>query len=858
MTNLFKPLRRWFQQRHRPARRPGACQRRLGLEPLEDRTLPSINFGFAQTIAGGGRAVASDAVGDVYVALHSYDAHFNDHGSVAKYSPTGALRWAQPLGASVAEEVWGLAADGDGNVYVTGWFSGNLNGRGTGAARSSAFVEKLDGDGNVVWTNSLAVANPVGPYGIPALAAGIGYGIAVDSARNVYVTGAFTGIATLDGGVSPITSSGNGWARSGFAAKLNSVGTFVWADPIGVGRPYYNDGAEGRAIAVDSARNVYVTGDFSGTVNFNPAAGGLWRTATGLESAFVTRLDANGHFVWNAQVGGNVGGRGQGIAVDSAGTVYATGALNENWSSSNPTSDLFVAKFAADGTPGWLRDVAGTVNTGNALAVDNAGNLYATGLFRGTANFAPGFGSVTAAGLDAFVAKLDSLGNFVWVGDMRGGSASASSEGKAIAADSLGRIYTAGWFNGTVNFNPTGGPVNLSPGGAFLSQLLDTGPLVYTDHSFWWASQSLRLNGPNLEVVDNNTGSVVTRRALAATTNVRLGSTSFLGDSLTVDYGYGGPFLLGGGIQFNPAPGAYNTLALKGNTDFSSETYTTTGGLAGSIAFTRGLFGGLYPPPAPLTYTNVGSIFDTAGLSGTYLGRWFLPGSMAVNVPPANTVYVYDGGMVNGFATTEVVTSMAGASMPILWFANKASVALNGGPGAKTISLDEGTPAAGLTSLAINAGGGGNTVDVGSTAAGVSTTINAGTGHDTIVVGGSLSSWLQGLYAIRGALSINGGGVSAGDTLQVMDQNPWASPPLGLTYSISSNSISRAGVAAITYTNIQNQEIDAGNGNNVFNVYSTAAGTSLTIYTGTGMDTVAYPNGLGGVLGTVTVFRRAR
>jgi hypothetical protein len=145
-----------------------------------------------------------------------------------------------------------------------------------------------------------------------------------------------------------------------------------------------------------------------------------------------------------------------------------------------------------------------------------------------------------------------------------------------------------------------------------------------------------------------------------------------------------------------------------------------------------------------------------------------------------------------------------------------------------------------------------NTIYVRSTAAGTTTTVNATTGANTFVVGSLSSSGSGSLNGIQGALVLNGGGLSAGDALRVMNGNANTSPAPGYTYQIHSGSMSRSGAATISYSNIANQELDASNGNNGYFLYDTAAGTSLTIYSGTGTHTVVYPNGTRTLLGAVT------
>src|SRR5438552_2041239 len=89
---------------------------------------------------------------------------------------------------------------------------------------------------------------------------------------------------------------------------------------------------------------------------------------------------------------------------------------------------------------------------GTAIAVDAAGNVYATGGFSGTVDFDPGpgvFNLTSAGGYDAFVSKLDGAGNFVWARAL----GSSTDDGNGIAVDGAGNVYTTGAFQGTADFD---------------------------------------------------------------------------------------------------------------------------------------------------------------------------------------------------------------------------------------------------------------------------------------------------------------------------------------------------------------------------------------------------------------------
>jgi len=188
------------------------------------------------------------------------------------------------------------------------------------------------------------------------------------------------------------------------------------------------------SIAVDGSGNVYTTGYFQGTADFDPSAGIFNMTSAGGTDIVVSKLDLLGNFVWAKQMGGALNDRGYSIAVDGSGNVYTTGYFQDTVDfdpgpgTFNMTSagleDIFVSKLDLLGDFVWTKQMGGTSDdNSNSIAVDGSGNVYTTGRFFGTADFNPGAGifMLTSAGnWDIFISKLDLLGNFVWAKQMGG------------------------------------------------------------------------------------------------------------------------------------------------------------------------------------------------------------------------------------------------------------------------------------------------------------------------------------------------------------------------------------------------------------------------------------------------------
>ena len=298
-----------------------------------------------------------------------------------------------------------------------------------------------------------------------------GNSLAMDSSGNVYVTGWFQGKAFFGEGTKTISLISSGESDI-FTAKYDNSGNLLWVKQM---RGDLNDG--GYAIALDKSNNVYTAGFFKGTVDFNPDSGIYELTSSGDFDIFITKLDSSGNFIWVKSFGGSYSDGGNSITVDASGNVYTIGFFIDtvdfdpgvgtaNLTSSEGTYDTFVQKLDASGNFIWAHSFGGiSTDYGNAITVDASGNVYTTGNFEDTVDFDPGAGTanLTSVGLeDIFVQKLDASGNFIWAKSF---GASDEDEGSSITVDALGNVYTTGYFQGTVDFDPGVGTNNFTSAG---------------------------------------------------------------------------------------------------------------------------------------------------------------------------------------------------------------------------------------------------------------------------------------------------------------------------------------------------------------------------------------------------------
>lgn len=274
--------------------------------------------------------------------------------------------------------------------------------------------------------------------------------VAVDSAGNTYVTGAL--IATVDLGGGPLNGAGG---PDIVVVSYAPNGAHRWSKRFGAAG---ND--QGAAIAVDASK-VYITGAFTGTVDFG--GGGL--TSAGLDDAFVLTLSsANGAYVAARAFGTAESDAGLAVAVDATGYVtvggyFGAGTLDFGGSTITGAAPFsaFVASASPTGAHRWSRRLSGAAATTfsqcNSIAIDGNGNVTVAGSFQGSTDF--GAGMVTSAGNDdAFVASYSATGAPRW-SRVIGGSQDETA--KAVASDAAGNIVAGGSFRGTVNFGK--GPI---------------------------------------------------------------------------------------------------------------------------------------------------------------------------------------------------------------------------------------------------------------------------------------------------------------------------------------------------------------------------------------------------------------
>lgn len=426
-------------------------------------------------------------------------------------SDVPTLDWVRSTGGTSQAVDSGrtVATAGDGSVYVTGSFTGTqlgsltgvdfdgpaINGQGgelTGLVPGELtyYLAHYDSTGNFLWVRSAD--------GSPEMS---GSGVATASDGSVYVTGYFAFDADFDG--PGTTGQGGEVTDSGmFLAHYDSNGTLLWVQSTGGG---YS--AWGSAITVADDGNVYVTGHFHGTADFDgPGTNGQGGevTSIGGRDIFLARYDSNGTLLWVRSAGGSSDNSGMAVATASDGSVYVTGhfkgtadfdGAGTNGQGGEVTSlsshtEIFVARYNSNGALIWVRSAGGSSHD-TGYGIDVAGGyVYVTGSFADTADFdGPGVngqgGEVSAQWLqDIFVARYDSNGTLIWV---RGAGGNGSDRGYSITAPTNGSVYLTGVIMGpTADFdgpgvNGQGGELSATDGdwSLFVARYNSFGSLIW-------------------------------------------------------------------------------------------------------------------------------------------------------------------------------------------------------------------------------------------------------------------------------------------------------------------------------------------------------------------------------------------
>lgn len=321
--------------------------------------------------------------------------------------------WAKGFGDAQSDYGRGITTDDSGNIYTIGSFSGNIFFDSTQLSSEGGqniFITKMNPQGHVLWAK-----RAIGNWADHALA------VTVDKSSNVFITGSFLSDSlTLDSSTITNTSSGS---EEIFIAKLSSDGTVLWLNKaVGDYRDFPGD------IKADPFGNVVVTGFYeSSTIEFGDFT---LTKSPGWRSIYFVKYNTNGNVLWAKSFGGDDWDLAETVAFDNIGNIYLGGGFGSSsikFDSITLTKipgnlfDLFIAKFNSNGEAIWAKGGGGGASEeAYKIAVDQAGSVYATGYFSSSTIILDTITLINNGDADIFVAKYDSNGNIQWAKEIGG------------------------------------------------------------------------------------------------------------------------------------------------------------------------------------------------------------------------------------------------------------------------------------------------------------------------------------------------------------------------------------------------------------------------------------------------------
>lgn len=387
---------------------------------------------------------------------------------VQKLDTNGITQWVVTLGGKGEELITDLAIDDEGNILLAGTFTdtvdfdpGNGVDIGISNGQTDMFIVKLDASGNYLWSKRFGGTSDDEIIGL-----------AIDSNGSIFIGGNFKATVDFSTNSTPNLQHSLG-AFSGFVMMLDNQGEMQWFKKFGNGTnnlslnhlevtntkvwisgvhsedsinfgsallPVWVYSSEpqqtfilqsdllGNTIRVDTFRstvtvldlqsdnqkNIFITGYFRGTADFDPGAAIYQVSVNGLKNdAFTLKLDSNAHFLWAK--------------------IFK--------------SDMLASTY------------------GEKVRTFENGDILLMFLFEGDVDFDPGSAIVTKStngNYDVAIVRLNELGQFKWVHTF-GGNGYDYGNGLSVEED---KFYVTGSFRSTVDFNPGGPPYLLTANGS--------------------------------------------------------------------------------------------------------------------------------------------------------------------------------------------------------------------------------------------------------------------------------------------------------------------------------------------------------------------------------------------------------
>jgi hypothetical protein len=406
----------------------------------------------------------------------------------------------------------------------------------------AGLIEKFDLNGNLIWSQTIGDSSENCSLYLS--------GLIKDKYGNLYYIGDFNRTVDFDAGVGTYYMSPSGW-NDNFIMKLDSNSNFMWAKKFGMNNYSPADGYDGvMQIKYDSVQNfIYLSGFFrmNTTGDYDPSPAIFNLTSAGNDDFFILKLDTSGSLLWGESFGGLSGDHLTDLEIDKSGNLTASARFQ-----GTVDFDPGLGVFNLTAPPGAICDVLLKLDDSGGLifakqypafiediVIDKFNNLYCTGMFIGSCNFdtlATNFTLISKGTRDAFISKMDSLGDFINVIQF---GYKGRTRGEMIFLDRDENIYISGIHDDTTDFDPglnifLRTPPPKPPGfydNSFLTKLNQQFQLVW-EYSF----------------VEKHSEVPFLSFAVDSDFNI-YGSGSFYGDSLHLDNNQSNPMVCRGAVD---------------------------------------------------------------------------------------------------------------------------------------------------------------------------------------------------------------------------------------------------------------------------------------------------------------------
>jgi hypothetical protein len=448
------------------------------------------------------------------------------------YNTIGHVAWATYVRGNSGPtlpgpRVFDIASDSQSNIYVVG---------STGSTGGNIAIQNATPTAQIPSTNIfISPSTTDRPYLIKYNSAGQGvwavslvtgksdsttFSVAVDSFDNVYVTGKYfmTVTTQLQNAVLNPPVGGPSFTLSSVTMPpsfqppppaASTFGIFVTKytkDGIAVWTTAFNgptDADSGNGISVDSNNNVYITGNYSSTINvqlYNGLSTAPYQSLSpitlqstgGINSMFLIKMNENGIIQWATTAYDMLNAGNNGIICDNCDNIIITGFYATNGSTpltlgnatttgQTPSSitlaaspgNSYIAKYNTNGQALWatyMGDASVTAGRGFSVAVDYNNNIYLTGLYSAPSQIdiykasgnTQGIANITlpAADLAMYLVKYTTNGQSVWATYL----GNKDESGRGVAIDGLNNVYVAGQYLGPQTLQNVNGSSQSSSG----------------------------------------------------------------------------------------------------------------------------------------------------------------------------------------------------------------------------------------------------------------------------------------------------------------------------------------------------------------------------------------------------------